>query len=269
VGKASRNRRQKKDRERQRRRAARATGPGWSPGRQRVPSQRELVVTAVSAAVDAVCRGDERGFAEYLTLLAAEQSPGWTQAVSREIAGFLRVSVTAAWRHGWQPAELVRHVGRELGDAHAGMAADMVVDEMRGYSPAMVDDRWAVQVLALGAGVWWGSDAEFLSARSGEPLRVAIELLHLLQHVPVLERLCPLPGTARAGARAAGRRRGRVDPGQDPRAAGEGGVHGVPGGGGGAVGPRAGADGQAQHRSRAARRPVREQGQAGRAAAAG
>ena len=30
--------------------------------------------------------------------------PGWTQAVSREIAGFLRSSVTAAWRHGWQPA---------------------------------------------------------------------------------------------------------------------------------------------------------------------
>jgi len=154
VGKASRNRRQKKDKERQRRRAARATGPGWSPGQQRVRSQQELVVTAVSAAVDAVCRGDERGFAEYLELLAAEQSPGWTQAVSREIAGFLRVSVTAAWRHGWQPAELVRHVGRELGDAHADLAADMVVDEMRGYAPAMVDDRWTAQVSALGAEVW-------------------------------------------------------------------------------------------------------------------
>ena len=161
-------------------------------------------MTAVSAAVDAVCRGDDRGFAEYLKLLAAEQSPGWTQAVSREIAGFLRLSVTAAWQHGWQPAELVRYVGRELGDAYADMAADMVVDEMRGYAPPMVDDRWAVQVSALGAEVWWGSDAEFLSARSGEPLRVAIELLHLLQHVPVLERLCPLPGTARAGAWAAG-----------------------------------------------------------------
>src|SRR5258708_5644122 len=84
------------------------------------------------------------------------------------------------------------------------MAADMVADEMRGYAPPMVDDRWAVQVSALGAEVWWGSDAEFLSARTGDPLRVAIELLHLLQHVPVLERLCPLPGTARAGAWAAG-----------------------------------------------------------------
>jgi len=204
VGKASRNRRLKKDKERQRRRAERAADLGWSPGRQRVPSQQELVVSAVSAAVDAVCRGDERGFTEYLRLLAAEQSPGWTQAASREIAGFLRLSVTAAWRLGWQPAELVRHAGRELGDTHADMAAGMVADEMRGYAPALVDDRWAAQMSALGAGVWWGSDAEFLSTRGGEGVRVAIELLHLLQHMPVLERLCPLPGTARAGARAAG-----------------------------------------------------------------
>lgn len=58
--------------------------------------------------------------------------------------------------------------------------------------------------IVANAEVWWGSDAEFLSAWSGEPLRVAIELLHLLQHVPRLERLCPLPGTARAGASAAG-----------------------------------------------------------------
>jgi Protein of unknown function (DUF2786) len=74
---------------------------------------------------------------------------------------FLRVSVTAAWRHGWQPAELVRHVGRELGGAYADLAADMVADEMRGYAPAMVEDRWAVQVPALGAGARAaGSDAD-------------------------------------------------------------------------------------------------------------
>ncbi len=204
MGKASRSRRQKKDKERQRRRAAGAADLGWPPGQRSVPSQRELVVTAMSAAVDAVCRSDERGVAECLGLLAAEQPPGWTQAVGRAITGSLRLSITAAWRYGWQPAELVRHASRKLGDAHADMAADMVADEMRSYASATVDDRWAAQVLALGAEVWWGSDAEFLTARSGEPLRVAIELLHLLQHMPRLERLCPLPGTARAGARVPG-----------------------------------------------------------------
>ena len=80
MGKVSRNRRQKRDKDRQRRRAERAASLGWSPGRGRVPSQQELVVTAVCAAVDAVCRGDQRGLGEYLGLLATEQAPGWTQA---------------------------------------------------------------------------------------------------------------------------------------------------------------------------------------------
>ena len=128
------------------------------------------------------------------------------QGVSREIAGFLRLSVRAGWRHGWQPAELVRHVGRELGDTHASMAADVIADEMRGYAAATVGDRWAAQVSALGSEVWWGSDAEFLGARIAEApatVQVAIELLHLLQHLPVLEQLCPLPGPARAAASSA------------------------------------------------------------------
>ena len=200
MGKVSRNRRQKRDKDRQRRRAERAANLGWSPGRGRVPSQQELVVTAVCAAVDAVCRGDQRGLGEYLELLATEQAPGWMQGVSREIAGFLRLSVTAGWRHGWQPAELVRHVGRELGDTHASMAADVIADEMRGRCR---DGGRSLGRAGLGsrAEVWWGSDAEFLGARTAEApatVQVVIALLHLLQRLPVLERWCPLPGTAPA-----------------------------------------------------------------------
>ena len=71
-------------------------------------------------------------------------------AVSWEIVGFMRLSITAGWRHGWQPAELVRHVGRELGDTHASMAADVIADEMRGYAAATVGDRWA----ASGTSPW-------------------------------------------------------------------------------------------------------------------
>ena len=158
-------------------------------------------------AIRAVCRGDQPAFGTYLELLAAERAHGWTQAVSREIAGFLRSSVTGAWRHGWQPAELARHVGRELGGVHASMAADMITEEIRGYAAATVDDRWAAQVASLEADVRWGSDAGYLDAWQGrqgstgkQAVTTAIELLHLLQHLPVLESLGPLPGTAHAGS---------------------------------------------------------------------
>src|SRR5260370_6085098 len=89
----------------------------------RLPSQQELVVTAVGAAVDAVCRGDQRGLGEYLGLLATGQAPGWMQAVSREIAGFLRLSVTAGGGGG--PAAAGAGWGRRrgLGGPHAPLAA--------------------------------------------------------------------------------------------------------------------------------------------------
>ena len=231
MGKASRSRRLKKDRRRQQRRAAQAVGHsslrppgaprsgarpsdeswtarlGWFPDQRNAPSQRELVAVAVGEAIRAVCRGDQPTFGTYLELLAAEQAPGWTQAVSREIVGFLRSSVTTAWRRGWQPAELARHADRELGGVHASMAADMIADEIRGYAAATVDDHWAAQVASLDAGVRWGSDAGYLGAWQGrqgatgkEAVTTAIELLHLLQHLPVLESLGPLPGTAHAGS---------------------------------------------------------------------
>jgi hypothetical protein len=146
----------------------------------------------------AACAGDAARFEKYVDVLAAEQAPGWSQSVSQVVVNCLRASVTAAWRHGWQPAELVRHVGRELGTASEAIVADMVVDEMRAYPAATVDDRWAAQVVSLGTSVWWGSDAEYLNGRA--PVAAAIELLHIFQHVPALEQLCPLPGTARASA---------------------------------------------------------------------
>jgi hypothetical protein len=211
LGKATRNRRLKNDKERQRRRAARSVREGRSsssraPGFD-APSQRELAAVAVSEAVHAICRGDEATRDTYLELLATPQLTGWAQAVSREIVGRLRSSVTAAWQLGWQPAELARHADRELRSAHTSMAADMIADEMRAYAAATVSDHWAAQVAGLGSGVWWGSDADYLDAWQGrtgvagpEALAAAIELLHFFGHLPTLEKLGPLPGKARAGS---------------------------------------------------------------------
>jgi hypothetical protein len=234
VGKASRLRRQQKEKERQQRRGTPGTsGPGaafgFGPdsGSRRVPADRERASMVVAQALTAVCGGHEDAYAKALTELASERTPSWTRAVSRGIVELLRMSVTRAWRAGWQPAELTRQAGRELSQEHVSVAADMIIGEMREYPAVTVDQRWASQVaMVLGASVvataggatgsaapddgsWWGSDGDYLavwqrqSKVAGglrEAIATAIELLHLLQHLPVLEQLLPLPGTARVAA---------------------------------------------------------------------
>lgn len=214
MGKASRLRRAKQDKERRQRRGASAPGAAFRSGPEagRPPGDRGRAATAISAATAAVCAGDQASYTALLTDLASERTPAWTGAVSRRLAELLRLSVTRAWRAGWQPAELARHVGRELTQQHVAVTADMIAAEMAGYPAAAVDQRWAAQVTAAGAlsagagGTWWGNDADYLpawarqSAVAGglrDAIATAVEVLHLLQHLPVLEQLLPLPGTAR------------------------------------------------------------------------
>jgi hypothetical protein len=223
MAKAARQRRLKKEKERQRRRLAgeRAGRPGMPPrARPRPqgppprsqerenepaePSLADFVAVGIGDALSALAGGSADIFETYVAALGGQFRPGLDAIVSRELVGFLRASVTAAWRHGWQPAELVRHVSREMGDAGAGMAADMIAEEMCAYAAATVDDRWRAQLAALGCEVWWGNDAgAYLGrwgarrAHSGEDaVRTGLELLHVLRHLVILPRLGPLPGTA-------------------------------------------------------------------------
>ncbi len=240
MGKASRQRRLKQEKERKQRPAAQPSAPSpsapprpshdtrWhdSPPRQgrgarrdvlhepppqaKRPSDRELAAAGVTEALHALGHGLDGQFMKWVGALAGQrQVPDWDATVSRELVSRLRASVTSAWRHGWQPAELVRHAGREKGDPHARMATDMIADEMRGYAAATVDHRWLAQLSALRTEVWWGSDDAYLGRwrdREGDSpqatLITAVELLFLLGHLPVLPQLCPLPGTVRPGAAA-------------------------------------------------------------------
>ena len=237
MGKASRLRRQQQEKERQQRRGAANSGApgtgapgaafGFGPGAGApgAPTDREQAANVVAEALTAVYGGHDDAYAKALTKLASERTPAWTRAVSRGVVELLRMSVARAWRAGWQPAELTRHAGRELSQEHVSVAADMIIGEMRQYPAVTVDQRWAAQVAAVralsGAATaggttgsvtpdndpWWGSDGDYLAAwqrqaRVAGGLRdaiaTAIELLNLLQRLPILEQLLPLPGTARA-----------------------------------------------------------------------
>jgi hypothetical protein len=210
MGKASR---QKSRTDKARRRAKRlASRPargsqGFSAGPP--PSFAEVVAETIGEAVQSVCHGARDSADRFVALLAAEDlGPGWSPTVSHLLTGALRSGIQAAWRHGWQPLELARHVGRVAGASCERIVAGMMADEMRGYAAATVDDRWAAQLGALGGVTGWGNDAEYVQfqrelaggADAHAVIAAMIEVLHLLQHLQVLERLCPLPGEARAGA---------------------------------------------------------------------
>jgi hypothetical protein len=149
-------RRPKKER-RQRRAApppSQGAQPGADPtadraGRGRGLPPRELAAVVAVEAVTALCEGERAGFDSRLARLADTDPPGWTGAVSGGLVDLLQVSVANAWRLGWQPAELARHIDRELTATHASMLSDMITDEMRDYPASAVDDRWAAQVAAL------------------------------------------------------------------------------------------------------------------------
>lgn len=210
MGKAGRQRRLRKEQARQRARTA-----AERPASGHLPSQREQVAQLAEGAIEAVCSGDERTYRSSLDQLAAERSPEWTQTVSRVLVHSMSSLLARAWRAGWQPAELARHFGRELSATHAAMIADMIAHEVRAYPAAAIDPRWARQVAGLraasgrpgtGAGPnWWGSDGDYLTAwqaRAADPtfwaaVATAIESVHLFGHLPPLEVLLPLPGTAR------------------------------------------------------------------------
>jgi hypothetical protein len=197
-------------------RSSPAPGPASPPEQGTAPTQQDLVAAAVGAAVQAVCDGSRDPHGAHLDPLAIERAPGWTEAVSRAIVEYLRASVASAWQRGWQPAELARHIGRELSPDHAAMVADMITAEMVGYAAATVDARWAAQAAALeaaapGTGAWWGSDADYLRAwyalgRDAEfivTVATAVETLHAFRHLPAVDRLLPLPGTASANTSSA------------------------------------------------------------------
>jgi uncharacterized protein DUF2786 len=157
-------------------------------------------------AVTAWIRNDEETLRRR-TVRLADGSAAWRQAVDRLLVTELSAAATRAWRSGWQPAEVVRHFERELGRREAAMATDAIAAEMRGYAPATVDERWAAQLEAIGARVWWERDDRYAGAWSERAkadrealIRCAVVVGACLHSLPPLEELCRRPGTARVFA---------------------------------------------------------------------
>jgi hypothetical protein len=206
MGKAKRDRRRAGERARDPR-----TGSARAPRDGALPPA-EPAEALISEAVRALAAQDDAGFQRWADQLTVHPSVTGTRSADRSLTASLEHGVATAWRRGWQPADVVRFTGRELGRRHARLTTDVIAGEMRAYSAATVDERWQVQLATLGARVWWDADDRHLqewAAREGidRPALVvcALELLHLLGTLPELAPLGPPPGRARRGDPAVSR----------------------------------------------------------------
>ncbi|MFJ4538922.1 DUF2786 domain-containing protein [Streptomyces tibetensis] len=95
--------------------------------------------------------------------------------------------VAAAWRRGWQPADVVRIVRRELDDVHVLLVAALIRAQAPGDGPR--GHRWNAQLAELSA------DAPPRTDRFSYATAV-LELYRLLLRLPFLEALDETPGAA-------------------------------------------------------------------------
>ncbi|MFD7612999.1 DUF2786 domain-containing protein [Streptomyces sp. NPDC059828] len=109
-------------------------------------------------------------------------------AADAELARRGEEFVRRAWERGWQPADLVRIVRRDLGDTHVRLLATLIMSETRRYGQDL-PPRWTAQLAVL------PGDAS--GERPGDRftrMTAALELYRLLVRLPALEPAGPVPG---------------------------------------------------------------------------
>lgn len=143
--------------------------------------------------------------------LAAVADPGDAGRALLAVAGGVLRECRA---RGWLPADLVRMVRRELGEAHVRLAVDLLAAEGRDRSAT--DARWPAQLTALGAVVWWEGDG-FLDeyGRRERTSRfaaatVVLEVLRLFGRLPAVTPLGAAPAPGATGRPRAGGMLGRI-----------------------------------------------------------
>lgn len=123
--------------------------------------------------------------------------------VSRHLRDVLRVQLDAAWRGGWQPADLMRLAGRRIDSVGVALLGDAIVEDLERYAVGTVDPRWTGQLSEAEASRWWGQDTDWLTARAaaradgwGATCTAALAVSDFCAGLPALEAIGPRPGEA-------------------------------------------------------------------------
>ncbi|ATZ26005.1 DUF2786 domain-containing protein [Streptomyces lavendulae] len=169
----------------------------------------EFAETVDRAFAAALYAQDDAGLDTGASVLAAD--PARWGGVGRELLARGEAYVRQAWERGWQPADVLRLVRRDLDGLHLEITADLVAAEARRY--ARLPERWT------DAEVWWDEDgayAEQLARRvKADRFTLAtavLEVMRLLIRLPSIEPVGPLPGdlTEQAHAHIEPRMLGRI-----------------------------------------------------------
>ncbi|MFE3524234.1 DUF2786 domain-containing protein [Streptomyces sp. NPDC059161] len=100
-----------------------------------------------------------------------------------------REFVRRAWDRGWQPADVVRIVRRDLDEPQVRILSGLVRDELARYE--RLPARWQEQLDELPAQAWRADRFSYATA--------VLELYRLLLRLPAIEPVGPAPGAALLG----------------------------------------------------------------------
>ncbi|MFI2372421.1 DUF2786 domain-containing protein [Streptomyces sp. NPDC018833] len=114
------------------------------------------------------------------SLLAADPS------ADAELRGRGEEQLRRAWERGWQPADVIRLVRRDLDDAHERLTAELITGESQGYGDRMAP-RWRAQLVDL-------ADHEPYRADRFTYATAVLQLYRLLARLPRIEPVAPPPG---------------------------------------------------------------------------
>ncbi|MFD5409430.1 DUF2786 domain-containing protein [Streptomyces nojiriensis] len=164
---------------------------GHEGGHAKLRGVRDLAETVDRAFAAALYAQDDAGLDTGASLLVADQG-GWP-AVGRELLARGEAYVRQGWERGWQPADVLRLVRRDLDERHLRITGDLIAAEARRY--ARLPARWGADE------VWWTGDEEYadrLAQRErADRFTLAtafLEVLRLLIRLPSIEPVGPLPG---------------------------------------------------------------------------
>ncbi|MEU9013847.1 DUF2786 domain-containing protein [Streptomyces sp. NPDC048479] len=137
--------------------------------------------TVEKALAGALYVADDSALDTAASLLAADR------AADAELRLRGEEFVRRAWERGWQPADAVRIVRRDLDEHHVRLVCGLIAEETKRYGERL-PPRWSAQLADLETGQWRADRFSYATA--------VLELYRLLVRLPSIEPVGPVPGAS-------------------------------------------------------------------------